>query len=207
MTQKQFLLNANSQKAAYENEIQQLRNQLLSIEKRIQHLKEGIIIYFCLIVVPPAIIALWVALSEASFFVKLIGTPPAIVLGVLWAAQLIPCIYQLIKSILHYRKSQDAEMVFSPPTLRDSHQEANPERFIEPEESFMAEKKKVEWVLFRYEHILDEIKAYIEAAKEEKLTEPYDVVYEKIQAYPFYRTIRPFSEDKKWQAHHRISHK
>lgn len=136
----------NSQKAL-ELEIKKLECQLLNVEKRLKHVLLDIYVYLGMIIIPLILIPLLSFLSTKHLLLTVFGNIALVIVIVVYIISLPFTIYSLIKCIFIYAiNRENSDLIWAKPAVKQPYSRQAPKE----EESYIAEKRKVVWVLNKY---------------------------------------------------------
>ncbi|MBD5536033.1 MAG: hypothetical protein HDQ99_10320 [Lachnospiraceae bacterium] len=184
MTDVQITYELKSYQQELKYEIDKLQLQLVSAERKLEKVRLDVLI--CLIMFSAPLLAA-VVLGFLSFG-ALIPSFLCLLAGLLWIITLPFTSFALIKSILIRWKNMDSPgVVWQKPAVRRIPSKTTQEA----ESSYIAEQKKLTWVLSKYFLYQEHLLRLLEQAEEGDETLTLEDVRTELAAMPFYEEIKP----------------
>lgn len=169
-------------------EIDKLKLQLVLAERKLRRTRSDIYVCLAMIAVPfcAATVLDFLYQSRPSLFSMLALL--CFLLKLLWVVTLPFTSFELMKSLLIKRRNKDIpNFVWQKPAVRS----IPPRSTQEPETSYLAEQKKLVWVLGKYSLYQERLQQLLQQAGETDKTLTLETARAELKAMPFYEDIKP----------------
>lgn len=184
MTDVQITYELKSYQQKLDFEIDKLQHQLVSAERKLERVRLDIFICLIMFAAPLFVSVVMGFLSSGA----VIPTIISVVAGLLWILSLPLTSFALIQSILIRWKNVDSsDFVWEKPAVRRISSKTKQEA----ESSYLAEQKKLIWVLGKYYLYQENLQQLLEQAEEGDEALTLENVRTELAAMPFYEEIRP----------------
>lgn len=191
-TQITYELKNYQQKLNFE--IDKLKLQLVLAERKLE--RTGSDVYACL-----AMVAVPICAEAALNFLRtcwpslfMMLALPCFLLKLLWIVTMPFTSFALMKSILIKKKNKDTpDFVWQKPDVRRIPPKSTPEA----ETTYLAEQKKLTWVLGKYFLYQEHLQQLLQQAGEADGSLTLETARAELKAMPFYEEIKPANPFKK----------
>lgn len=148
MNKERIVYDLENHKKSLELEIKKLECQLLNVENRLKHVYLDIWVYLGMIIVPLLLIPLLGFLSSRNKLLEVTASVALVIVIVVFIISLPFTTYNLIKCFFLYliNREKDTDFVWEKPAVKQPYIRRNQKE----EDSYVAEKRKVVWVLNKY---------------------------------------------------------
>lgn len=184
MTDVQITYELKSYQQKLDFEIDKLQHQLASAERKLERVRLDVFICLIMFAAPLFVSVVMGFLSSGAVIPTIISG----VAGLLWILSLPFTSFALIQSILIRWKNEDSpDFVWEKPAVRRISSKTKQEE----ESSYLAEQKKLIWVLGKYYLYQEHLQQLLEQAEEGDEALTLENVRTELTAMPFYEEIRP----------------
>lgn len=184
MTDVRITYELKSYQQELNYEIDKLQLQLVSAERKLERLRLDVLICLIMFAAPLFVSVVMVFLSSGAVIPTLIS----VVAGLLWILSLPFTSFALVKSILIRWKNMDSsDFAWQKPAVR----RIPPKTTQEAETSYLAEQKKLIWVLSKYFLYQEHLLQLLEQAEEGDEALTLENVRTELAAMPFYEEVKP----------------
>lgn len=169
-------------------EIDKLRLQLTLAERKLERTRSDVYVCLVMIAVPFCVEAVLNYLRTCWPARFMMLAPLCFLIKLLWVVTLPFTSFVLIKSILIKKKNKDSPyFVWQKPDVR----RIPPKSTQEAETTYLAEQKKLTWVLGKYFLYQEHLQQLLQQAQEADESLTLENVRAELKSMPFYEEIKP----------------
>lgn len=169
-------------------EINKLRLQLTFAERKLERTRSDVYICLAMIAVPFCVEAALNYLRTCWPARFMMLAPLCFLIKLLWVVTLPFTSFALIKSILIKKKNKDTpNFVWQKPDVR----RIPPKSTQEAETTYLAEQKKLAWVLGKYFLYQEHLQQLLQQAQEADESLTLENIRAELKSMPFYEEIKP----------------
>ena len=185
MDNTQILYELKNYQQKLNFEMNKLRNQLVLAERKLERTDSDVLICLLMFSVPLFVSVIFDYLYR---YLSAMLAPLFFLARLLWVFTMPFTLYALIKSIVVRRMNRDTpDFVWQKPDVRRIPPKSTPEA----ETSYLAEQKKLTWVLGKYFLYQEHLQQLLQQAAETDEALTLESVRAELKAMPFYEEIKP----------------
>lgn len=185
MDDTQILYELKNYQQKLNFEIDKLQLQLVLAERKLERVRSDVLI--CLVMFSVPLFAS-VILEFLCTYLSVMLAPLFFLTRLLWVFTLPFTLFALVKSIVVRRMNRDTpDFVWQKPDVRRIPPKSTPEA----ETTYLAEQKKLMWVLGKYLLYQEHLQQLLQQATEADETLTLESTRAELKAMPFYEEIKP----------------